>query len=69
VRQAGTGGLGVEGLVMIDTNKPAVVLLALSALSDLAAVPLLFGGRDTPPAGVVVARAMPTPALDHGHGA
>ena len=39
---------------MIDTKRPAVVLLAFSALSDLGAVPLLFGGRDAPPAAVAV---------------
>jgi hypothetical protein len=39
---------------MIDTNKPAVVLLVLSGVSDLGAAPLLFSGRDAPPAGVAI---------------
>jgi hypothetical protein len=39
---------------MVDTNKPAVVLLVLCGLSDLAAVPLMLGGRDAPPAGIAV---------------
>jgi hypothetical protein len=58
VRQAGSGCLDFEGVVMINTNKPAVALLALSGLSDLAAAPLLFAGRNAPPTGVAVAAAV-----------
>jgi hypothetical protein len=54
VRQARIGRLGVAGVVMIDTNKPAAVLLVLSGLSDLGAVPLMVGGHDKPTAAVAV---------------